>query len=183
MLEVFALALALAADAFAVSISIGSSHKQGAQALFLKTALLLGLYFGIAQGIMPLIGYALGTTILGWFTEWSAWIAFFILVGLGIKMLYEAWGEDSDAETITNISHKALFSLAIATSIDAMAAGFTLNLLSINAYLACLIIALVTALLSVLGAYIGRQSGNWLGRWSEAFGGVVLIGIAINIIV
>jgi putative Mn2+ efflux pump MntP len=182
MLEILLLALALAADAFAVSIGLGSTHKSDVKSQFMKMALLVGVYFGVAQGVMPLIGYALGSTLLGWFSEGASWIAFVILVALGIKMLYESRSVNDD-ETRIHLSHKTLLSLAIATSLDAMGAGFTLNLLSVNAYVACLIIALTTAILSVLGAYIGRQSGTWLGSWAEALGGLVLIAIGVNMVV
>lgn len=180
MLEVLllalALALALAADAFAASVGIGSTHRVDSKPQFIKMTLLVGLYFRVAQGVMPLIGYVLGSTMLGWFAEGAAWIAFVILVVLGIKMLYESRSVNDD-DTRINLSHKTLLSLAIATSLDAMGAGLTLNLLPVNAYLACLIIALTTAMLSVLGAYIGRKSGTWLGSWAEALGGLVLIAI------
>ena len=131
---------------------------------------------------MPLIGYALGSTMLGWFVEVAAWIAFVILVALGIKKLYESRSVN-DNDTQINLSYKTLLSLVIAISLDAMGAGFTLNLLSVNAYLARLIIALATAILSILGAYIGRRSGTWLGSWAEALGGLVLIAIGINMVV
>ena len=180
MLEIILLALALAADAFAASIGLGSTHKSDMKSQFIKMALLIGVYFGVAQGVMPLIGYALGSTMLGWFAEGAAWIAFIILVALGIKMLYESRSVNDD--TRISLNHKTLLSLAIATSLDAMGAGFTLNLLSVNAYLACLIIALTTAVLSVLGAYIGRESGTWLGSRAEALGGLVLIAIGIKMI-
>ncbi|WP_201528712.1 manganese efflux pump MntP family protein [Psychrobacter frigidicola] len=182
MLEILLLALALAADTFAVSITLGSTHQDYAKRQFLKMALLIGMYFGVAQGVMPIIGYALGSTLLGWLAEGSSWIAFLILVGLGAKMLYESRSDNGDDVRI-NTNHRTLLSLAIATSLDAMAAGFTLNLLAINAYLACLIIALVTGVLSILGAYIGRKSVNWLGSWAEAAGGLVLIAIGVNMVV
>ncbi len=94
-------------------------------------------------------------------------------------MLYESRSVNDD-DTRINASHKTLLSLAIATSLDAMAAGFTLNLLAVNAYVACLIMALTTAVLSVLGAYIERQSGTWLGSWAEALSSLVLIAIGVN---
>ena len=182
MLEIFLLALALAADAFAAAIGLGATHQSDVKSQFLKMALLIGLYFGVAQGLMPLIGYALGFTMLGWLADGASWIAFLILVALGIKMLYESRSVNDD-DTRINVNHKTLLSLAIATSIDAMAAGFTLNLLSINAYLACLIIALTTAILSILGAYIGRKSGTWLGSWAEVLGGLVLIAIGVKMVI
>ncbi len=182
MIEILFLALALAADAFAAAIGLGSAHKKDSKFNFLKVAALIGLYFGIAQGLMPLIGYALGAAWIGGFSRGAAWIAFVILIAIGSKMLYESRSVNDD-DTRISLNHKTLLSLAIATSIDAMAAGFTLNLLSVNAYLACLIIGLITAAVSILGAYVGRQSGVWLGRWAEALGGLVLIAIGIKMII
>ena len=121
---------------------------------------------------MPLIGYALGSTMLGCFVEVAAWIAFVILVALGIKKLYESRSVN-DNDTQINLSHKTLLSLVIAISLDAMGAGFTLNLLSVNAYLARLIIALATAILSILGAYIGLYRTpvrNLAGQLGRSFG-------------
>ncbi len=181
MLEILLLALALAADAFAASIGLGSTHRHDAKSQFIKMALLIGIYFGVAQGVMPLIGYALGSAMIGWLSRGAAWIGFIILVALGIKMLYESRSVNDD-DTRISLNHKTLLSLAIATSLDAMGAGFTLNLLSVNAYLACVIIALTTAILSILGAYIGRQSGTWLGSWAEALGGLVLIAIGVRMV-
>lgn len=181
MLETLLLALALAADAFAASIGLGSTHRDDVKPQFIKMALLIGVYFGVAQGVMPLIGYALGSTMLGWFAEGASWVAFIILVALGIKMFYESRSVNED-NTRINLSHRTLLSLAIATSLDAMGAGFTLNVLSINAYLACFVIALTTAVLSVLGTCIGRQSGTWLGSWAEALGGLVLIAIGVRMV-
>lgn len=193
MNDVIFLAVALAMDAFAVSIGMGA--KQGntrmaatdlARPMLFKTALVAGLYFGIAQGVMPLIGYLLGFALLGWLAAAAPWIGCLILVGLGAKMLYEAVsGEEDEALGVTNntkIDHRLMTSLAIATSIDAMAAGFTLNLLAINAVIACIIIAVITAVFSVGGVYLGRKSGTWFENKAEILGGVVLIAIGIKMV-
>lgn len=193
MIEVILLAIALAMDAFAVSIGLGA--KQGstvlstsdkARSMLFRLALVAGLYFGIAQGVMPLIGYLLGSALLGWLASAAPWIGCIILTGLGAKMLHEAFtgDEEDDLEVTDNtkIDHKLMTSLAIATSIDAMAAGFTLNLLAVNAWTACLIIAIVTAIFSFGGVYLGRQSGTWLEDKAEILGGVVLIAIGIKMV-
>ena len=100
-------------------------------------------------------------------------------------MLYEVLSGEDDEDDIdvggSVISHRTMFTLAIATSIDAMAAGFTLNLLALNAWLACLIIAVVTAVFGWLGVYLGRRSGTWLEDKAEVLGGVVLIAIGIKV--
>lgn len=189
MIEVFLLAIALAMDAFAVSIGLGAKSQNKSSAYVLRLAVYAALYFGIAQGVMPLIGYLLGAVLLGWLATAAPWIGGGILILLGAKMLYEAFnGEveavlaDSFDENIQEeINHRMMFTLAIATSIDAMAAGFTLNLLALNAWLACLIIAIVTAVFGFFGIYLGKSSGTWLEDKAEILGGLVLIAIGIKV--
>lgn len=215
MIEVILLAIALAMDAFAVSIGLGAKAQKYSHQYLRRLAIYAALYFGIAQGVMPLIGYLLGAALLGWLAAAAPWIGGIILIVLGGKMLYEVFAADeSDADSDeldvnddaistdgktgvvasnnhahTNhkhtkhghINHRTMFTLAIATSIDAMAAGFTLNLLALNAWLACLIIAVVTAVFGWIGVYLGRRSGTWLEDKAEVLGGVVLIAIGIKV--
>lgn len=199
MIEVILLAIALAMDAFAVAIGLGAKSPKQTQSYILRLALISALYFGIAQGVMPLIGYLLGAALLGWLASAAPWIGGFILIALGGKMLYEALKPDDqeaidDAQSLEGsvshsnnkqmlsvINHRTMFTLAIATSIDAMAGGFTLNLLALNAWLSCLIIALVTAGFSWFGVYLGKRSGTWLEDKAEILGGVVLIAIGFKV--
>lgn len=189
MIEVFLLAIALAMDAFAVSIGLGAKSQKQSKQYLLRLAIYAALYFGIAQGVMPLIGYLLGAVLLGWLATAAPWIGGGILIVLGAKMLYEAFTgeiealvEDSSDENIQEkINHRMMFTLAIATSIDAMAAGFTLNLLALNAWLACFIIAIVTAGFGFFGIYLGKSSGTWLEDKAEILGGLVLIAIGIKV--
>jgi putative Mn2+ efflux pump MntP len=176
MLEVIILAIALSMDAFAVSIGLGS--KGNTKGLGLKA----GLYFGTFQALMPFIGYLGGKGVLGWVEAYSHWIAFGLLALIGGKMIYEGLSDDIE-EDIETLTHKTMLILAIATSIDAMAAGFSLNLLDINAYLACLIIGVTTFGFSWVGVRIGEKSGTWLESKAEVFGGVVLILIGIKMLV
>lgn len=200
MIEVTLLAIALAMDAFAVSIGLGAKARDNREKVILRLAIYAALYFGIAQGVMPLIGYVIGAALLGWLASAAPWIGGIILIALGSKMLYEAVtgsvqetieditfsSNTATTNTATSSSHKTIghrtfFTLAIATSIDAMAAGFTLNLQAINAWLACLIIAIITAIFSFFGVYLGKKSGTWLEDKAEALGGLVLIAIGIKI--
>lgn len=194
MIEVLLLAVALAMDAFAVAIGLGAKSQKHSHHHVLRLAIYAMLYFGVAQGVMPLIGYLLGAALLGWLATAAPWIGGIILIVLGGKMLYEVFAGDKE-EAIDDIAdevlekgdghqgihHKTMFTLAIATSIDAMAAGFTLNLLALNAWLACLIIAVVTALFSLSGVYLGWRSGTWLEEKAEALGGLVLVAIGVKI--
>lgn len=178
MIEVIVLSVALAMDAFAVSIGLGSkSEKDRLTAL----ALTAGVWFGLFQGVMPLIGYLAGHGVLGWVEDYAPAIAFGLLVLIGGKMIWESFGEGVEDE-ITRITHKVMLMLAIATSIDAMAAGFSLTLLDVNPFIACFMIAVITLLFSVAGVFIGFRSGTWLESRAELFGGVVLILIGFKIL-
>jgi putative Mn2+ efflux pump MntP len=176
MFEVIVLAVALSMDAFAVSIGLGS--KGDTRGLGLKA----GLFFGIFQALMPFIGYLGGKGILGWVDAYAHWIAFALLALIGGKMIYEGLHEGIE-EDIAAITNKMMLVLAIATSIDAMAAGFSLTLLDINPYVACLIIGVTTFAFSWAGVEIGKRSGTWLESKAEIFGGVVLILIGVKMLV
>jgi putative Mn2+ efflux pump MntP len=175
MFEVIVLAIALSMDAFAVSIGLGA--KGNTKGLGLKA----GLYFGAFQAIMPFIGYLGGRGVLGWVDAYAHWIAFGLLALIGGKMIYEGLSEGIE-EDIAALTHKMMLVLAIATSIDAMAAGFSLTLLDIEAWLACLIIGVTTFAFSWAGVLIGARSGTWLENKAEIFGGVVLILIGLKIL-
>ena len=176
MFEVIVLAIALSMDAFAVSIGLGS--KGDIKGLGLKA----GLFFGLFQALMPFIGYLGGKGVLGWVADYSHWIAFALLLLIGGKMVYEGLQEGIE-EDIAAITNKMMLLLAVATSIDAMAAGFSLTLLDFNPYLACLIIGVTTFAFSWVGVQIGKRSGTWLESKAEIFGGVVLILIGIKFLV
>ena len=175
MIEVLFLAVALSMDAFAVSIGLGSKEKSGG------LALKAGLFFGVFQALMPFLGYLGGRGILGWTDAYASFIAFGLLAAIGAKMVYEGMQEGIE-EDIKAITNKMMLVLAVATSIDAMAAGFSLTLLHVNAYLACLIIGMTTFAFSWAGVLIGARSGTWLEGRAEIFGGIVLILIGIKML-
>lgn len=177
MFDVLILAVALSMDAFAVSIGLGSRQKSTPLAL----ALLAAIYFGLFQGLMPLIGYLGGQGILGWVETFAPWIAFLLLAFIGGKMIYESFAENIE-EDIAQITHRVMLILAIATSIDAMAAGFALTLLEVPALLACMIIGITTFAFSYLGVFVGFKSGTWLESKAELLGGIVLVLIGLKIL-
>jgi len=177
MIEVVLLAVALAMDAFAVSIGLGSKEKRSLAVLALKA----GLWFGLFQALMPLIGYLAGRGVLGWVDSYAHWIAFALLLLIGGKMIFESFAEGVEEE-IAAVTTKVMLMLAVATSIDAMAAGFSLTLLAVNPFLACLIIGVTTFVFSWAGVYIGFRSGTWLESRAELFGGIVLILIGFKIL-
>ncbi|ATX81914.1 Putative Mn2+ efflux pump MntP [Mariprofundus ferrinatatus] len=178
MIEVLLLAVALSMDAFAVSIGLGSKQEK---AKLTGLAVKAAIWFGLFQGLMPLIGYMAGHGVLGWVEAYAPWIAFGLLALIGAKMIYESFGEGVE-EDIVSTSNRVMLMLAIATSIDAMAAGFSLTLLEVNAWLACLIIAVTTSIFSWIGVFVGYRSGTRLESRAELFGGTVLILIGFKVL-
>ena len=176
MIEVIILAIALSMDAFAVSIGLGAKKHAP------NMALRAGGFFGIFQALMPFIGYLGGQGVLGWVETYAHWIAFGLLSLIGAKMIYEGTQEGVE-EAIARVTNKMLLVLAIATSVDAMAAGFSLTLLAVNPYVACLVIGVITFAFSVIGVYIGNRSGTWLESKAEIFGGIVLILMGIKFLI
>ncbi|MEJ2395651.1 MAG: manganese efflux pump MntP family protein [Candidatus Thiodiazotropha sp.] len=177
MIEVVFLAVALSMDAFAVSIGLGSKQKTMPLALAIKA----GAYFGLFQALMPLVGYLGGKGVLGWIEDYAHWVAFLLLALIGGKMIYESFSEGIE-EDISKVTHRVMLILAIATSIDAMAAGFTLTLLDINPFIACLIIGFTTFAFSWAGVFIGIKSGTWLESKAEFSGGAILILIGLKML-
>ena len=177
MIEILILAFALSMDAFAVSISLGIKNKNDIKILALK----VGLFFGIFQALMPFIGYLGGIGLKDYIQGYDSIIAFILLLIIGGKMIYEAFNENVEEE-ISIVSNKVLLTLAIATSIDAMAAGFTLHLFDLNVYLSLLLIGVITFIMSYVGVYVGSKGGEKYESKAEILGGVVLILIGFKIL-
>lgn len=171
------LAVALAMDSVAVSIAIGSKYKD----IYLSKALFTAAIFGFFQGAMPLAGYVIGISFAEYVQSFAHWIAFGLLVGLGVQMLREAQKNEFDEE-VTDLSHKTLITLAIATSIDAMAIGVSFAFLQTDIYTAAGVIALVTFILCVAAVYIGKKLGSILESKAEMLGGLILIGLGTKIL-
>ena len=178
MLEVIILSIALSMDAFAVAIGMGSKKVLNPLYFTLKVA----FFFGFFQGFMPLIGYLAGVGLESYIQEVDHWIAFILLGFIGGKMIYESFGEDIENE-ISTVSNKILLTLSIATSIDALAAGFTLNLFDLPIWLSIVFIGCITFIFSALGVYVGSKGGSFLESKAEFLGGVVLIGIGVKIVI
>lgn len=177
MLDVIALAVALSMDAFAISISLGVQGKSDTQ----KVSLIAAGYFGVFHALMPILGYWLGHSVLAWVDSYASWVAFLLLSLIGSKMLYESFFGDAE-ENFERVTHKLMLALAVAASIDAMAAGFVLTLLSVNIIFSCILIGVITLIFSYFGVLIGAKGGNKLRAKSGVVGGVVLIFIGFKIL-
>ena len=177
ILELVLIAIGLAMDAFAVSICKGLSMKK----MSWKKAIIIGGYFGAFQGLMPVIGYFLGTSFERFVTKIDHWIAFGLLGFIGINMLKEAFGNETE-NCNDNVDLKTMVVLAIATSIDALAVGITFAFLKTNIVLASLIIAIITFAVCIIGVKIGNKFGDKYERKAETVGGLILIFMGIKIL-
>lgn len=183
IIEIILLSFGLAMDAFAVSICKGLTLKK----MDWKKSLIAGGYFGVFQAIMPLIGYFLiklfkqNEAISNFITKYDHWIAFILLIIIGINMIIESFAKE---EVDGNFGFKTMFVLAIATSIDALSVGITFATmeLAINIYWTVLIIGGITFILSALGVFIGNVFGLKFKQPAEIAGGVVLILIGLKIL-
>ena len=177
-IEIFLIGISLAVDAFAVSICKGLSMKK----LDMKKALIIGLYFGLFQGMMPIIGYLLGKNFSDVVEVVDHWIAFILLGFIGGKMIKESLSKDDEGCT-DDVSFKTMVVLAIATSIDALAVGITFAFLK-NTYLVLsfVLIGIITFVLSVLGVKIGNVFGDKYEKKAEFAGGLILILLGLKIL-
>jgi putative Mn2+ efflux pump MntP len=181
-LAVLWIAFGLAMDATAVAAARGLTVAR----VRVIDALRIALLFGGFQALMPAIGWLVGARVGASVAAWDHWIAFVVLAGLGGKMLWEALrgGPDEAAAEMGDPFRVALLlPLAIATSLDALAAGFTLPMLSAPFALSLVTIGVVTAVLSAAGLYLGRRLGATLGKRLDAVGGVALIAMGTKILV
>lgn len=174
--ELFIIAAGLSMDAFAVSICKGLSVSK----VKIRHALATGLWFGGFQALMPLTGYLLGIRFQSLITNIDHWIAFVLLVLIGLNMVKESRGEEECMDA--SFSVKTMLPLAVATSIDALAVGVTFAFLNVDIVPAVSFIGIITLLLSCCGLWIGNIFGTRYKSKAELLGGIVLILMGIKIL-
>ena len=177
LMELFLIAVGLSMDAFAVSVCKGLSVRKATA----KHALCVGLYFGGFQALMPLIGYLLGTQFESFITSVDHWIAFVLLSFIGGNMIREALSREEE-KLDDSFSFKTMMTLAVATSIDALAMGVTFAFLRVNIVPAVLLIGATTFVLSAAGLKVGNVFGAKYKSRAELFGGVVLVLMGLKIL-
>lgn len=176
--ELFILAVGLSMDAFAVSICKGLAMKKASW----KAQLCCGAWFGGFQALMPLIGYFLGTLFIDAISAIDHWVAFGLLVIIGVNMLREALGSEEETAD-ADLSVKTMFLMAVATSIDALAVGISLAMAGVaNIWLAVLLIGATTFVLSAIGVKVGNVFGSRYEKKAEIAGGVILILLGVKIL-
>ncbi len=177
IIELILLSIGLAMDAFAVSICKGISMKR----MNWRKALIIGMYFGGFQALMPVIGYFLGTAFESIITNIDHWVAFILLGIIGGNMIKEAF-EDESENCNDDVGFKTMIMLAIATSIDALAVGITFAFLKVNLIAAISMIGVITFVLSIIGTKIGNRFGDKYESKAELVGGVILVLLGIKIL-
>lgn len=176
-IQVFIISIGLAMDAMAVSICKGLCLKD----LNIKKQIKIGLYFGIFQAIMPLIGYFLGDLFDELLFSIDHWIVFALLVIIGASMIFETI-TDKKSFFDDQINFKVMFLPALATSIDALAVGFTFAFMKVNLWISVIMIGIVAYLFTYIGVMIGYKVGNRYENKAKLLGGIILIVIAIKIL-
>jgi len=179
-IELLLIAIGLSMDAFSVSVCKGLTTKKFSW----RMALICGLWFGLFQALMPMVGYFLGAQFQHLIESIDHWIAFGLLFLIGANMIREAvWGDkDNDIPENGSLSFKTMFLLAIATSIDALAVGVSFACIQVELWSSVLVIGVTTFLFSILGVKIGNLFGSKFEKSAEIVGGIILILIGLKIL-
>lgn len=182
IVDTFLICVGLSMDAFAVSVCKGL----GSRSINWKRAFLTALSFGLFQAVMPLIGWCLGSSILFLIEPVDHWIAFALLAGLGVKMIWDAFHEEDgckeeDAGSARFFSE--LLALSVATSIDALVAGISFAMTSVNIWAVIILIGATTFALSLAGTVIGNRFGAKFERAATILGGCALILLGIKVLI
>ena len=182
VIELFLLGVGLSMDAFAVSVCKGLGMRK----LNKKQALIIGLYFGGFQALMPFVGWLLGSQFQKYITSLDHWIAFILLGFIGGKKMIEAvreWNEEEVVDVMdAPIDHKNMLVLAVATSIDALAVGITFAFLGTPIVEAITIIGITTMVISIAGVVVGNFFGSRYKSKAEFIGGLILVLLGLKIL-
>jgi putative Mn2+ efflux pump MntP len=180
IIVVFGIAIGLAMDCFAVAISTGT----GTRKISKQTPFIMAFLFGFFQFGMVFVGWFGVSFFKNYILNFDHWIAFFLLVLIGIKMLKESFEKDKDEKEMTDYgSVKMLILLSFATSIDAMAVGISFSLIDMKIFLPSVIIGLASFIMTIIGFLIGKKAGEKLGKRAEIIGGFILIFIGVKILI
>ncbi len=178
-LEVLLIAIALGADAFSVAVGVGASRTDRAARARLAAA------FGLFQGAMPVIGWNVGRVALRSIHAYDHWVAFGVLVAISLHMLWGSFqsGRGEGERRADPTRGLLLLGLAVATSIDALAVGFTMGNLDARRWVYAGIIGVVAAAMTLVGMIIGHRGSRHLGGWAERAGAVLMLGVAVKMLV
>lgn len=183
LLDIMLIAVGLAMDAFTVAISVGLQLSSRGK-ISLRQYFRLGFHFGLFQFLMPIIGWWAGTTVRVYIESFDHWIAMVLLTYIGIRLIREGRREQAENRvTIDPTRGNSLILLSVATSIDALALGLSLAFLGGGIIYPAIIIGIVAALFTIAGLFLGRMVGVLWRQGVAWFGGLLLIGIGLKILV
>ena len=179
-LSVFLIAIGLSADCFAVALSASVTAKSPSRLQVLRVAATFGLF----QALMPVLGWLAGQTIVKYIAGYDHFVAFALLAFVGGRMIWESFHAKDEHDKQTDITKGfTLLTLAVATSIDALAVGLSLAFIKVHIAIASITIGVVAFVATVIGFLLGKKAGELIGRWAETIGGIVLIGIGLRILI
>lgn len=179
LFTIFLLAVGLGIDAFSVAIGIGAANRKQSWTPVLR----LSLAFGLFQFVMPLAGWLAGSTVVSLIENFDHWVAFALLVLVGGKMIWEGLEKEKDEEKADQTRGWPLLLLSIATSIDALAVGFSFSLLKTPILFPAVIIGVVCFAMTAVGMTFGKVLARIFGKKVEILGGLVLIAIGVKILI
>ena len=178
IITILLIAIGLSFDTFAVSVSSGLVLRRINFFNAMKIAFVLAFF----QGVMPLIGWVIGSGVKQYMMTYDHWIAFILLAILGAKMIYESFRNDEERQSLNPMRLTVMVSMAIATSIDALIVGLSFAFFEVNIFITVLLIGSVTFIASMLGILFGKKAGARLGQRMEIVGGLILIAIGLKIL-
>ncbi len=174
--QIIFISIALGCDAFSIALCIGAFKRYPGQKFR------LGFHFGLFQSLMFIVGFGLGHVLLGWISIYGKWIACVIVGCVALHMIAESFKKHEE-QIATDLSRGwFLITFSIATSIDALAVGFSFGLLGGSPWLSCLIIGLIAAIMTLTGLFIGRRLRASFGKIAEFGGGIVLLCVALGLL-
>lgn len=179
ILSLVLIGVGLSIDSLAASITTGACVRN----IKIKYILKVAAYMAIFQGVMPLVGWLIGSSFKSIIENYDHWVAFILLFIIGGKLIYDGIKNNGETEPNTEPAKDLMLAgMALATSIDAMIMGIGFGLIEVNIWLAMLIIGVTTFLFSTVGVFVGEKIGNKINSSIEIFGGVVLIGLGVKIL-
>ncbi len=176
--EIFLIAVGLSMDAFAVSVGASASGRRMAP----RAAFRLSFHFGLFQCLMPIAGWLLGAGVARLVASFGGWLAWALLTLVGGRMIYSGLRPAGKTHRLDPSRGMALVMLAVATSVDAFAVGFSLAMLRVSIWYPAVVIGFVTGALSLAGVSVGTRLGKGIGRPMEIIGGLLLVGIGLRIL-
>ncbi len=178
LVTVVLIAVGLAMDCFAVSVCVGATPHSVSN----RSKLRLAFHFGVFQGLMTFLGWLAGSSVVRFVGQFDHWVALVLLGYVGVNMIRSGLKGDGECFPSDPSRGRTMVMLCVATSIDALAVGLSVGMLSASAVYPAILIGLITFAISMAGLFLGRKLGQRFGKRMEVVGGVILNGIGLRIL-